>query len=62
MSNLVYLLKDKKTANIKQDQNGMLCMFTSKDKAYDYTHMMHEDDKDECEVFPVDCTLKETFS
>jgi len=58
MDNSMYLLKDTESTSIKQDHNGMLCMFTDKKKAERFRNRLHKDDKKGSEIIEIDCKIK----
>lgn len=54
----MFLLKDKESKSIKQDHNGMLCMFTDKSKAERFLKRQHKDDKAASVIVEIDCKIK----
>lgn len=58
MDNSMYLLKDTESKSIKQDHNGMLCIFTDKKNAERFRSRLHEDDKNSSQVIEIDCKIK----
>ncbi len=53
-----YLLKDAKGKSIKQDHNGMLCVFLDIKDAKRFKRNLHPDDNKESEIIEVELKIK----
>lgn len=58
MKDISYVLKDINENLIKEDGNGMLCVFTDLGKAEAFRNNLHPEDKAESVIVKAVCTIK----